>query len=87
MAGLIAKTSFNNCPNLADEDIYMNVTLFNNTNDRNIPTEYREERGQPFLQKASDYKMSIVRLDLPTDFERIFTFDSSKGYTVTYYDH
>ena len=77
---------FDNSPNLADEDIYMNITLFNKSIDQNILAEFRDERSQPILKKASDYKMSIVRFDLPTDIERIFEWFPSRIHTVTYHD-
>lgn len=74
----------NASPDLSDENIYLNVTLYNSGNDE-INAEYTEERSIPILPRASDYKMTVVRFDLPTSSAPLFIFDpSNRTFVVSY---
>ena len=65
-----------NSPDLADEDIYVNVTVTNNTQGT-IEATYQTTSNEPILGNPSDYKGTIARLDLPsTDIEK-FTFEAN----------
>lgn len=70
-----------NCPNLSDEDVYVNITIHNNS-DGVINAEFAETRRQPLFNKQSDYKMSIVRMDMPSTNVPYFTYDNDMSVTL-----
>jgi hypothetical protein len=45
-------------------NIYVNVSLFNNTN-QNIPCQLETTLTQPILAESNKYKMCVVRFDIP----------------------
>ena len=56
---------------LSDEYIYYNLNLLHQEDNNGvletqpIKCQFKEERLQPILEKASDYKMAVVRMDAP----------------------
>lgn len=79
-------TNYNNAPNLADEDIYHNITL-TNTSRHEILAAYTEERPSPILPCQKDYKMAIIRFDIPSKFQPISVYNpNTKVYRITYLD-
>jgi hypothetical protein len=71
-----------NNPNLSNTDVYLNMTIHNfNTNDR-IVAAYTEDRKKALLKNASDYKMSVVRFDAPSQEIPMF-FWRDNYYSIT----
>lgn len=62
--------------NLSNQDIYVNVSL-TNTNDVGVlPAKFLEERAQPLLKNPSEYKMSVVRFDIPSTAIKKFSYQN-----------
>lgn len=72
-----------NCPNLSNEDVYLNVTIHNNEN-AVINASFQETRRQPLFADQSNYKMSIIRMDMPSTSVPYFTYDNDMSVTLTY---
>lgn len=77
----------NNAPDLANEDKYYNITLVNDTSDKDILAQFTEEKIHAILDDQSQYKMSIIRFDIPTDGAPILVYDDDLDpYKVTVRD-
>jgi len=70
-----------NHPNLADEDIYVNITIENDTQSIKFG-EFAETQTQPLLLKQNDYKMSVVRFDMPSSNFPIFVYQNNMSVTL-----
>ena len=75
------KVVTSNSPNLSNEDIYVNVTVHNDTNEE-IFAEYRETKTQPILLDQSLYKMSIIRFDMPATGFPLFIYKNDMTVTL-----
>lgn len=77
----------NNAPDLSNEDKYYNITLVNDSETEQLLAKIEEEKIHAILHDQSQYKMSIIRFDIPTDTAPIFIYDDTKEeYTVTVRD-
>lgn len=64
---------------------YYNVELINNES-YPIPAEYLIERTTALLKKADDYKMSIIRFNIPGALIPIFIFQNNEYYVTLRYN-
>lgn len=64
----IMYSEYDNCPNLADEDIVLTINLHNDSPDNVIQANFNEVSNLHVLDHQKDYKMSIIRLDMPSYF-------------------
>jgi len=75
--------NYNNAPNLADEDIYLDITIHNPIeNTKTIPASFQSTRDISILSNQKDYKMSVIRLDIPIEQIQKFLFEENK-YSIT----
>ncbi len=48
-----------------NDNIYYNFSIFNKEENKDLPAEYREFRGEALLDDPSQYKMTITRFSVP----------------------
>jgi hypothetical protein len=74
---------YDNSPDLADEDIVLALNVHNNEIDRVIDAEINIESNLHILDKMTDYKMSVIRLDFPSYFLERFRFPDTFPPSIT----
>ena len=63
----------NHNPDCAD-NIYVDIPIVNNNDNKWVVANYNSTRSQPYLSNASEYYLAVARFDIPNNNIPLFTF-------------